>query len=70
MYRIIILIHDGAFSLLNPVLLKNCFFHCSTIVSLITLFLLTIWNCYLIYRIHKTACVLCAYSYALQSKQT
>ena len=31
MYRIIILIHDGTFSLLNPVLLKNYFFHCLTI---------------------------------------
>lgn len=39
-------------------------------ISMITLFLLTIWNCYLTYRIHKAVCVLCPYSYALQSKQT
>ena len=38
-------------------------------ISLITLFLLTIWNCYLTYRIKETVHVTLPYSYALQPKQ-
>lgn len=38
-------------------------------ISLITLFLLTIWNCYLTYRIKQTVHVTLPYSYALQSEQ-
>ena len=36
--------------------------HNSFLVSLITLFLLTIWNCYLTYRIKKTAHFILPYS--------
>ena len=46
-------------ALLNPIL-----------VSLITLFLLTIWNCYVTYRKKKPTCVIMPYSYALQPKQS
>lgn len=60
-----------SFSLLNPLRLKRFFsallnpLH----ISLITLFLLTIWNCYLTYRIKQTVHVTLPYSYALQSEQ-
>ena len=38
------------------------------LVSLVTLFLLTICNCYLTYRIKKIAHIILPYSYALQPK--
>lgn len=40
------------------------------LVSLITLFLLTIWNCYVTYRMKKPTCVILPYSYAFQPKQS
>ena len=46
-------------ALLNPLL-----------VSLITLFLLTIWNCYVTYRMKTPTCVILPYSYAFQPKQS
>ena len=39
-------------------------------VSLITLFLLTIWNCYVTYRMKTPTCVILPYSYAFQPKQS
>ena len=39
-------------------------------ISMITLFLLTIWNCYVTYRMKTPTCVILPYSYAFQPKQS
>ena len=43
MYKNILLMHDRTFSLLNPLLLKNCFLHCLT-------HYLIFWSLYLFWR--------------------
>ena len=69
MYESTHLIYVETFSLLNPLLLKKCSLQRLThYLSLVTLFLLTICNCYLTYRTKKTACIILPYSYALQPK--
>ena len=68
MYKNILLIHGGMFSLLNALSQKllaalfNPF-----LVSLITLFLLAIWNCYLTYRIEDSSCYFAFFLYSSAS---
>ena len=68
MYKNILLIHGGAFSLLNPLLLKNCFLLC----LILCLFDYSVSFDYLefLYRIKKAAYVILPYSCALQPKQS
>ena len=68
MYKYIFLTHGGTFSLLYSLLLRNGFLQFNLL--LVSLFLLTLWNCYLTYRISKTAHVILSYFYALQPKQS
>ena len=68
MYKNIPLIHGGAFPLLHPLSLEIVFPLFNSL--LVFLFLLTVWNCYLTYRINKTVHVILPYSYALKYKQS
>ena len=71
MYKNTLLIHGGTFSILSPTTQKgfSALFN-PLLASLIILWFLTIWNCYLTCRISMTAWVILPYCYAIQPKQS